>query len=64
MRGLRLRELGGLRRFHAGDLDDVVAEFRCDRADELAHLRAERGILERLHHHAAAEETEVTALCG
>src|SRR6185295_3301142 len=43
------------------ELDHVIAELRFDRPRDLADFHVEYGVIERLHHPAAREETEIAA---
>jgi hypothetical protein len=49
--------------WYFGELDDVKAEVGFDDLADFARLHREHRLLERLDHHAASEEAEVSALC-
>ena len=53
-----------LRGMDASHLDDVIAEVGLDDTGDIAFLEAEGTVLERLDHHAPAEEAEIAALGG
>jgi len=59
-----LHLLFALFRLALADLDDMEAELRGDRADDITRLAGKSGIFEGFDHGAAGKETEIPALDG